>query len=284
MRDVKAIFLDMDGTLLHENNRASEATATVIQKLRNEGYHVFLATGRAYEEIHLLIPDGLEFDGIISSNGTLGHTGERVLFEHDLSVAAVKTIVAEAQKAGIYYEIFPFSEPRFALTKDQSWILELVQGEKPKQVAESEWLSRREAIQDKLTWRRDIPNDLGYSKMYLFHPDLNKIQAFRNMMQDQSDALKIEVSNSTQNNVETMKYGINKGTGIQEMCQHYQIDISQTLVIGDSDNDRTMFEVGAVTVAMKNAKQHIKDLTAYETEYDNNEDGAAKFLEKHLIS
>lgn len=284
MKNVKAIFLDMDGTLLHENNRASENTASVITKLRNKGYRVFLATGRAYEEIHLLIPKDLEFDGIISSNGTLGHIHEQVLFEHDLSVTAVETIVEQAQKSGIYYEVFPFTESRFALTKDQSWILELVKGEKPNQVAESEWLSRHEAIKEKLTWRHDIPDDLGYSKMYLFHPGLNKIEAFRNAMHEQSETLKIEVSNSTQNNVETMKYGINKGTGIQEMCQHFDIDLSETLVMGDSDNDRTMFEVGAVTVAMKNAKPHIKALTEYETEDDNNEDGAAKFLEKHLLT
>lgn len=283
MKKVKAIFLDMDGTLLHENNRASKTTANVISKLREAGYRVFLATGRAYEEIHMLIPEGLKFDGIISSNGTLGHINDKVLFEHDLSEAAVKSIVDAAKKAGIYYEVFPFNEPRFALTEDQSWMLNMVQGDKPQQVAESEWLSRHEAIKDKLTWRHEIPQGLAYSKIYLFHPELQTIEAFRNDMYQQQDRLKIEVSNSTHNNVETMKFAINKGTGIKEMCEHYNIDIEHTLVMGDSDNDRTMFEVGAYTVAMKNAKPHIKSLTQYETEFDNNEDGAARFLEKHLL-
>ncbi|WP_381419519.1 HAD family hydrolase [Staphylococcus hyicus] len=283
MKNVSAIFLDMDGTLLHENNRASVKTADVITKLRDAGFRVFLATGRAYEEIYMLIPKGLEFDGIISSNGTLGHIQKNVLFEHDLSEAAVKSIVHKAKSAGIYYEIFPFNEPRFALTEDQDWMLNMVQGEKPHQVAESEWLSRHEAIKDKLTWRHEIPEGLAYSKIYLFHPRLQTIKAFKDVMQEQHEALKIEVSNSTHNNVETMKLGINKGTGIKEMCEYYNIDIGQTLVMGDSDNDRTMFEVGAYTVAMKNAKPHIKALTQYETEFDNNEDGAALFLEKHFL-
>lgn len=283
MKEVKAIFLDMDGTILHENNRASAETARVIRKLRASGYRVFLATGRAYEEIYLLIPKDLEFDGIISSNGTLGHIGNRVLFEHELSESVVNTIVQSAQKEGIYYEVFPFKAPRFALTEDQAWMLALVQGEKPQQVAESEWLSRHEAIKGKLTWRQHVPTGIGYSKIYLFHPELSKIEAFRNQMLAQVETLKIEVSNSTQNNIETMKYGINKGTAIKEMCAYFNIDISETLVIGDSDNDRSMFEVGKVTVVMKNAKQHIKSLTMYETDFDNNEDGAAKFLENHLL-
>lgn len=283
MQNVKAIFLDMDGTILHSNNRASEETAQILNQLREQGYKVFLATGRAYEEIHLLIPDDLEFDGIISSNGTLGHIGEAVLFEHDLSVEAVNSIVEAAQQDGVYYEVFPFSEPRFALEQDKTWMLRMIEGDKPETVHRSEWLSRHEAVEGKLTWRAKIPTDMGFSKIYLFHPDLAHIQQFREKMMQQSETLNIEVSNSTPNNVETMAYQINKGTGIEEMCAHYNIAMSDTLVIGDSDNDRTMFEKGAVTVAMTNAAPHIKEMTDYETDFDNNADGAAQFLKKHLL-
>ncbi|ARJ51966.1 Cof-type HAD-IIB family hydrolase [Staphylococcus lutrae] len=283
MQNVKAIFLDMDGTILQSHNRASEKTAQILNQLREKGYKVFLATGRAYEEIHLLIPDDLVFDGVISSNGTLGHVGDHVLFEHDLSEATVAQIVAAAQQDGIYYEIFPFTEPRFALEEDQTWMLNMVAGDKPEAVHQSEWLSRHEAIKEKLTWRSSLPADLGYSKIYLFHPDLKQIEPFRNRMIEQIEALRIEVSNSTPNNVETMAYQVNKGTGIVEMCRHFNIDRSETLVMGDSDNDRTMFEKGAITVAMKNAAPHIKAMATYETEFDNNADGAALFLQQHLL-
>lgn len=283
MQNVKAIFLDMDGTILRSNNRASEETAQILNQLREEGYKVFLATGRAYEEIHLLIPDDLSFDGIISSNGTLGHIGESVLFEHDLNVEAVNSIVTAAQQDGIYYEVFPFHDPRFALEQDKAWMLKMIDGDKPEAVHQSEWLSRHEAIEGKLTWRADIPADVGYSKIYLFHPDLAHIQQFREKMMAQTEEWNIEVSNSTPNNVETMAYHINKGTGIEEMCAHYNIAISDTLVIGDSDNDRTMFEKGAVTVVMTNAAPHIKAMTDYETDVDNNADGAAQFLKKYLL-
>ena len=38
MDNVKAIFLDMDGTILHENNQASTYTKDVINRLREKGY------------------------------------------------------------------------------------------------------------------------------------------------------------------------------------------------------------------------------------------------------
>lgn len=41
MDNVKAIFLDMDGTILHENNQASTYTKDVINRLREKGYKVF---------------------------------------------------------------------------------------------------------------------------------------------------------------------------------------------------------------------------------------------------
>ncbi|AVQ33559.1 Cof-type HAD-IIB family hydrolase [Staphylococcus muscae] len=284
MQQVKAIFLDMDGTILRENNRATDYTSEAISRLRQTGYKVFLATGRAKEEISLLIPDTLHFDGIISSNGTSGHIGEDVLFQHGLSDEGVRAIVRQAQDAGIYYEVFPFNQPRFALTEDKTWMLQLIEGEQPQSVGTSEWLSRQEAVETKLSWQETFPEDLSYSKIYLFHPDLEKIAAFREAIKSQIDMLKIEVSQSTPNNVETMAYQVNKGTGIQEMCQHFNIDISETLVMGDSDNDRTMFEVGGVTVAMKNASDAIKALTMYETSVTNNDDGAARFLIEHLMN
>ncbi|MDN8820407.1 HAD hydrolase family protein, partial [Staphylococcus aureus] len=55
MENVKAIFLDMDGTILHKNNRVDNETTEIIQTLRNHGYKVFLATGRAHDEIHYLV-------------------------------------------------------------------------------------------------------------------------------------------------------------------------------------------------------------------------------------
>src|SRR5699024_11647133 len=78
-------------------------------------------------------------------------------------------------------------------------------------------------------------------------------------MEDQS-SLQISVSNSSRFNAETMAFGIDKGTGIKEMIDHFDIKQEETLVIGDSDNDRAMFAFGNYTVAMKNARPEIQVL------------------------
>ena len=40
LNNIKAIFLDMDGTILHEDNKASIKTKSVIDELREKGYKI----------------------------------------------------------------------------------------------------------------------------------------------------------------------------------------------------------------------------------------------------
>ena len=281
--NIKAIFLDMDGTLLHEDNKATVKTKEVIDQLREKNYKVFLATGRSYSEIHNLVPKGFKVDGVISSNGTRGDIEDKLLFKHSLTIDSVKKIVQLAQQQHIYYEVFPFESDRISLKEDEDWMREMISTiEPPDAVSQSEWSSRREAIKGKIDWRDTLP-DAHFSKIYLFSPKLDKITDFRNHLVENQTNLGITVSNSSRYNAETMPYHTDKGTGIKEMIDHYGIQQEETLVIGDSDNDRAMFNFGHHTVAMKNARQEIKNLTDDITEYTNEEDGAAHYLKTHLL-
>lgn len=283
MNNVKAIFLDMDGTILHENNKASNYTKEVVDELREKGFKVFLATGRSYSEIHQLVPEGFKVDGIISSNGTTGEIEDQNLFKHSLSLEQVKKIVKLAQQQHIYYEVFPFGAQRIVLKEDYQWMRDMITGETPpNNVSHSEWTSRLDAMKDKIDWRDELP-DLDYSKIYLFNPNLDKITTFRDELIQNKVLLSISVSNSSRYNAETMAYNTDKGTGIKEMIEHFGIQQEETLVIGDSDNDRAMFDFGHYTVAMKNARQEIKDITDEVTEETNEEDGAAKYLKSRLL-
>lgn len=283
MNNVKAIFLDMDGTILHENNKASNYTKDVVDELREKGFKVFLATGRSYSEIHQLVPEGFKVDGIISSNGTTGEIEDQNLFKHSLSLEQVKKIVKLAQQQHIYYEVFPFGAQSIVLKEDYQWMRDMITGETPpNNVSHSEWTSRLDAMKDKIDWRDELP-DLDYSKIYLFNPNLDKITTFRDELIQNKVLLSISVSNSSRYNAETMAYNTDKGTGIKEMIEHFGIQQEETLVIGDSDNDRAMFDFGQYTVAMKNARQEIKDITDEVTEETNEEDGAAKYLKSRLL-
>ena len=259
MDNIKAIFLDMDGTILHEDNKASEYTRDVINALRENGYKVFLATGRSYSEIHQLVPEGFSVDGIISSNGTTGEVNDENIFKHSMSLESVKRIVSLAQQQNIYYEVFPFGEQRLVLKEDEQWMRNMISGgdTPPNNVGQSEWASRQDALKDKIQWVESLP-DKDYSKIYLFDTNLDKITHFRDELKQNKVTLNISVSNSSRYNAETMAYNTDKGTGIKEMIEHFNIKQEETLVMGDSDNDRAMFEFGNFTVAMKMHELRLK--------------------------
>ncbi|MBK4005723.1 HAD family phosphatase [Staphylococcus aureus] len=284
MDNVKAIFLDMDGTILHENNQASPYTKDVINRLREKGYKVFLATGRSHSEIHQLVPQDFAVNGIISSNGTIGEVDGEIIFKHGLSLAQVQQITNLTKRQQIYYEVFPFEGNRVSLKEDETWMRDMIRSQDPiNGVSHSEWSSRQDALAGKIDWVTKFPEG-EYSKIYLFSSNLEKITAFRDELKQNHVQLQISVSNSSRFNAETMAYQTDKGTGIKEMIAHFGIHQEETLVIGDSDNDRAMFEFGHYTVAMKNARPEIQALTSDVTAYTNEEDGAAKYLAKHFLA
>ena len=55
------------------------------------------------------------------------------------------------------------------------------------------------------------------------------------------------------------------------------------MAFGDSFNDESMISLVEYGVAMKNAQDEIKEKARFVTEYTNNQDGAAVFLEKWVL-
>ena len=63
---IKAIFFDIDGTLLsHSTQSVPESTKLALQLLKEKGIYTFIATGRHISEIRDLPLDDLEFEGYI---------------------------------------------------------------------------------------------------------------------------------------------------------------------------------------------------------------------------
>lgn len=73
--------------------------------------------------------------------------------------------------------------------------------------------------------------------------------------------------------------GVSKGNGIKNFCKNLNIDLKDTIAIGDEDNDISMFNVVGYKVAMGNGSKELKKYADEITETNDN-DGVAVFLEK----
>ena len=69
---IKAVFFDVDGTLLsHKINDVPLSTQIALQKLRARGILTVIATGRSMIEFSQLPVGNLDFDGYLMLNGQL---------------------------------------------------------------------------------------------------------------------------------------------------------------------------------------------------------------------
>lgn len=277
--NTKAIFLDMDGTVLNSQNKVSITIKKVIDRLRSQGLYVFIATGRSAMEVKSLVPEGFEVDGIVASNGMEGHINDEILFEHSLPLDLVETIIAEARKKEVYYELFPYNAPRIMMAEDQAFIERAVEDPKPEEVEINEWLSRKQAVREDIVWTETLPEQAGYSKFYFFSRTTGHIDEWKAELERLKEHTSFTTSTSSSHNVEVMSAGINKASGIKEMVERYNLSQEDTLAVGDSHNDLPMFEYVHHSVAMQNAADDIKAITDEVTEFTCDEDGVAAYLE-----
>ena len=69
---IKAIFFDVDGTLLsHTTKSISRDAVQALRILQDQGIRIFMATGRHSAELKKLPVHDIRFDGYITLNGQL---------------------------------------------------------------------------------------------------------------------------------------------------------------------------------------------------------------------
>ena len=65
--------------------------------------------------------------------------------------------------------------------------------------------------------------------------------------------------------MEAVAKGVNKASGLDVLCAHCGIDVSETIAFGDSYNDIRMIQTAGMGVAMDNAEEALKEAADYVT-------------------
>ncbi|MBO0961703.1 HAD family hydrolase [Neobacillus sp. MM2021_6] len=277
----RAIFLDMDGTILNHQNVVSIHTKEIIDALRIQGYYVFIATGRAFDEIEPMVPPGFQVDGVVTSNGMAGYVDGEIIFKHTLPLNLVETIIKKAREHMVYYELFPYGTPRVTLKQDQVYVEDEIRDPKPDSVGLNEWLSRKQALKEEIAWKDHLEGN-EYSKFYFFARTIEHINSWKKVLEQLKKEIDFTMSISSEHNVEVMVANVNKATGVQQMLKHFGLSVHETLAIGDSDNDLPMLKLVNYAVAMKNAPDRIKEIANDVTDFTCDEDGVYYYLKSQF--
>jgi len=254
MTTPKAIFFDLDGTLLIGGRVPKKAVEALVYA-RDKGILLFIATGRHRIEIERIatLPD-LNFDGFVSLNGGYCYVNNNVIFKNAIDKEAVRIVVDSIKQT-----------PKSCMFCEADGMFINVIDEKAEVMHEALDLAIP-PIEDPV---RALKNDIY--QMVTFGIDLNFLNALPNCaVTSWADGCHDIVPAST-----------NKWVGISHMIEHFGLKPSEVAAIGDGMNDIEMLQGAGYSVAMGNALDEVKKYANFVTNHVE-EDGIYHAI-KHLL-
>lgn len=256
---IKAIFFDVDGTILsHTTHCIPASTIRALEALREKGILTFLATGRHIPMLPEILPmDELHFDGFVSLNGQYCCNDDGIIYhcpipKHD--IAALLDYLKEDP------------HPCILIEEDQMYInfhnalVEKVQagirakmpplGDMNRGYTEPIYQALLYISEEEMAQLPALPG-IRFSRWRLGSPDLSGADLY--------------------------PASGGKAVGIARVLEHYGIDKSETMAFGDGENDVDMFHAVGTSIAMGNACAAAKAAADYITD-DVDNDGIHKAL------
>ncbi len=256
---VRLIATDLDGTFLDSNRQVSDVNRAAVQECLEAGIIFCLASGRGISTMEPIAANINLAGPIVSSNGAYvtGLQGEDV---HHFSVPleARTLIVDYAEQNNIHLNCYERRNISFS-----------------QRGAFADMYVQRTGCNPVILDLGDIRTIEPTKLLYIDHPQ--NIVRYRAEIEPLLAPYGISVVISEPDYVEFLPPGINKGVGLQKLCQHLNIDQSEVAAIGDWWNDIEMVAWAGVSAAVANAAPEVKAVAKYHVP-SNDQNGAADFV------
>ncbi|SDI01220.1 hypothetical protein SAMN05192534_11839 [Alteribacillus persepolensis] len=261
------IVLDLDGTLLKDDKTISTRTYKTLQKAKEQGHQIAIATGRPYRASKMYYQQlGLDTP-IVNFNGAyVHHPGDSSFDVHHtpLDLETAKTIIETCQAFDVQNIMAEVLDDVFLDNYDETFIDLLSLSVKP---------AAHGGLQHVL---QTAPTSL------LVYPSLHNAKALRDLISGRhATAVEQRSWGAPYHLIEIIKTGNNKAAGLQKTAAYCGVTMDDIIAFGDEDNDLEMLKQAGIGVAMDNASNEAKQ-AADEVTAANEEDGIALFLEKKL--
>ena len=257
----KAIFFDIDGTLLTEDTQIiPESTLKSLKKAKNNGHLLFINTGRTYCSIPNKI-SSLEFDGYICGCGTQIYYNDDIIFEKDIKKNKCHELVSILRK----YNINGIFEGKEAIYFDNKQPL-------TEKIMEAKKMFSVQGIDVSKSWDDD---DLDFSKFVVWLNEKSNKKGFFEYIKDGFDCI-----DRGNNFFEIIPSGYSKATGIEFIQNHLNISLEDCLAIGDSSNDLPMLNYVNNSIVMGNGNSALFEQATFVTKHI--EDDGIEYALKHF--
>lgn len=254
---IKAIFFDIDGTLLsHRYGAVPASTQAAISQLRERQIKIFAATGRHILDLARLPVHSLPFDGYVALNGQLCL---------DANKALLNDVPIQAHDTDRMVSAFMQMETPIMIVERNKMYINFVN---------SAVRTAQKAISTPIPAEGTYSGDKVYQ--FMIYGDRERAQSLVSQLSN----CKMSGWNPHAFDVIPMRGG--KVAGIRWMLEHFSLTQQEIMAFGDGENDVDMLRYAGTGVAMGNAEIFVKQQADYVTS-GVDEDGIHRALRHYGI-
>lgn len=275
---IRAIALDIDGTLATDDKRVTPRTREVLMAAQAAGVTLILASGRPVHGLRALAHE-LELDRhhglLVAYNGgkVIDATTDEVLFNQAMSVEDSRAVLRHMRD----FDVIPMLVDGDRLCVEDAYRCEIMWKGAPVNIIRAERDNcnlRICEVGDLVEWCRTPQNKIlnAGSDAYLAEVWPQLAAPFEGRLSGMFTA---------DFYFEFTALGIDKGAALSGALPQRGIDASELVAFGDGQNDLAMIRFAGTGVAMGNAVDELKEAADLVTA-TNNEDGVAVALERLL--
>lgn len=258
---IRAIFCDLDRTLLDDLRQVSKKNYLIINKAKEKGIKFFVDSGRLpYNFTNL---DGVvDLDNFVSCNGSLIKVDGKYIREEVLDKSDVFKLVEKGKELGVIVRVFCIDDV-YSLEK----ITTFNKFGFFSKSADEEMINK-------------IINEQNIYKVCFFSKEREKLEEIQKYIKD--NLTKTKSVFSAPFFLENHSYNVSKGEAIERICEVSNYLKDEILCIGDNENDMSMFDRGFHSACPKNAIEEVKEKCEYVSPFDNNKSAVGDIVEYFL--
>lgn len=262
----KAVFFDIDGTILDSSQGQNTMTAVVekkIKELQEAGCYAIVATGRPYSFISNYLHN-FGFDGFILSNGSQILMHNKTIYKAPIDKVFIKELVEALDAFQVEYilEGEKYSYMRTGCDKLHAFFKGIG--------IEKEAIKADYNIEDIDIFKIEVLCDKEEIKQKCVAL-VEAHEAYDYFFSIRGSLLEIHAKEGK------------KGNAVLKVLDYLDLTIDQSYAFGDGMNDVDMLETVGCGIAMANATDQVKAYSDVVTD-SVSEDGVATGIEKYILN
>ncbi len=271
---VKLVSMDLDGTLLTTDKIMTKSFKSFVDKLKKSSIIPVVATGREYFMANRFLGD-VDID-IVCNNGNViknNLTGKTV-YTNPIDKRDVLEIMSFNRYEDIISTVHVLRDDGIDL------LYQVKDNQDYKETYVNVFNGRNLGISDFLEYDGE-PLSIVFTGSYEILEEFRAV-----LLRNIGDRFNIHLMRIVRKPywmLEILQKNGDKLFGVKKYIEDKNIDLKNIVSIGDDSNDKMLIANSGVGIAMKNGVEELKKVADIISDYDNDNDGAVKILDKVIF-